>query len=111
MPSAHRISRLLSTLFTACRSSFFVFFGLCVLCGGGRAWGQPLPSPEAVPPVSVAPRAPQEQILTPIPNSFNWMQREVRPNPLLETLLTTQPLPLRLRMTFSLTEDYSDNFF
>jgi hypothetical protein len=30
----------------------------------------------------------QEQLLAPIPTQFDWIQREVRPNPMLETLLT-----------------------
>lgn len=63
-------------------------------------------------PVSAipGPSRPQEQILSPVPEPFEWMQREVRPNPLLEALLALREGPPRLFMSVSLTEDYSDNF-
>jgi predicted porin len=72
---------------------------------------QPLPSIE---PVPVAPGPfppPQEQILSPIPKQFDWMRREVRPNPRLEAQLGLLEGPPQLFMTLSLSEDFSDNFF
>ena len=71
------------------------------------------PSPTA-PPVSppTTPPAPlPERILTPIPQQFDWVGREVRPNPLLEALLGLHTGRQQLLMSTSLTGDYSDNFF
>lgn len=53
----------------------------------------------------------QERALAPIPPQFDWMQRDVRPNPLLESLLGVRERPTRLFMSVNLTEQYSDNFF
>ena len=39
------------------------------------------------------------------------MQREVRPNPVLESLLRLRQVAPRLLMSISLGEEYSDNFF
>ena len=70
--------------------------------------------PVSAEPVPVAPGPlppPQEQILTPIPRQFDWMRREVRPNPFLESLLRLREVTPRLLMSISLIEEYSDNFF
>jgi hypothetical protein len=52
-----------------------------------------------------------ERILTPIPQQFDWIEREVRPNPLLEALLNLRERKKQLWMSVSLTGEYSDNFF
>jgi hypothetical protein len=67
--------------------------------------------PEVVPVAPGPPPPLQERILSPIPKQFDWMQREVRPNPLLEALLALRDRPPRLLVTVSLSEEYSDNFF
>jgi opacity protein-like surface antigen len=68
-------------------------------------------SPESLPVIPGPPPAPQEQLLSPIPQQFDWMRREVLPNPLLQSLLGLQGVTGRLLITASLTEEYSDNFF
>jgi hypothetical protein len=50
-------------------------------------------------------------MLSPIPRQFDWMNREVRPNPFLQALLDLRGTPSRLLFSAFLTEDYSDNFF
>jgi hypothetical protein len=54
--------------------------------------------------------SPHESVLSPIPEQFNWMRREVRPNPLLESLLTARVGRPRLLFSLTLSEEYSDNF-
>jgi opacity protein-like surface antigen len=68
-------------------------------------------TPEAVPVTPSPPPSQHEQILSPVPPQFDWMHREVRPNPLLEGLLALREQPGKLLMSVSLTEEYSDNFF
>jgi opacity protein-like surface antigen len=67
--------------------------------------------PELVPVAPGPPPPLQERILSPIPKQFDWMRREVRPNPLLEALLALRERTPQLLVTASLTEEYSDNFF
>jgi opacity protein-like surface antigen len=67
--------------------------------------------PEPVPVAPGPPPSQHEQMLSPIPPQFDWMYREVRPNPLLEGLLALRERPGKLLMSVSLTEEYSDNFF
>jgi opacity protein-like surface antigen len=72
------------------------------------------PSAPAAPSVPIAPSVPPpsaEQRLAPVPSQFDWMRREVRPNPFLESLLLLTDRPPQLLMSVSLTEEYSDNFF
>jgi hypothetical protein len=66
------------------------------------------PKPGPVTPGPLAP--PQERLLSPIPTQFDWMNREVRPNLLLETLLGLQEGPPRLFMSVTLAGEYTDNF-
>ncbi len=73
--------------------------------------GETTVTSEAVPIAAGPPPSLHEQILSPIPQQFDWMRREVRPNPLLEALLELRERPGRLLMSVSLTEEYSDNFF
>src|SRR6266699_547734 len=68
-------------------------------------------TPEAVPVAPSPPPSQHEQILSPVQPQFDWMHREVRPNPLLEGLLALRERPGKLLMSVSLTEEYSDNFF
>src|SRR5262249_53928852 len=53
--------------------------------------------------------SPQEQLLAPVPQQFNWLEREVPSNPLLESLLSLRE-PSGLTVTTSLSEAASDNF-
>ena len=53
--------------------------------------------------------SPQEQLLAPVPQQFNWLEREGLSIPLLESLLSLQR-PIGLTVTASLTEVGSDNF-
>ena len=58
-----------------------------------------------------SPSSRHERILSPIPRQFDWLDREVRPNPLLETLLSLIDEPHRLVLSTTLAEQYSDNYF
>ena len=87
---------------------------LALLFSTAGECGAPLEAPAPVEPVQVAPgplAPPQERILTPIPQRFDWMRRDVRSNPFLEPLLRLQEVTPRLLMSISLVEEYSDNFF
>jgi hypothetical protein len=85
----------------------------CVLVWAGPpAFAQQAPvSPQPGPAIPGPPPPPQEQLLSPIPAQFDWMRRDVRPNPLLESLLGLEERPPQLFLSGSLAEDYSDNFF
>jgi predicted porin len=106
----------------ACFISLIAVLWLCALSIPGYAQTPaeppPVPSPSApaptAPPVELptTPPAPlPERILTPIPQQFDWVGREVRPNPLLEALLGLHAGRQQLLMSASLTGEYSDNFF
>lgn len=84
---------------------------LLVAVGEGAVAEQPAPPPEPVPVAPGPPPSLHEQILSPVPKQFDWMRREVRPNPVLESLLGLQEVTRRLFMSISLIEEYSDNFF
>src|SRR5262245_10838702 len=85
----------------------------CALAWAGPlAFAQEAPVPPQPVPAIPGPLPPtQERVLSPIPAQFDWMGRDVRPNPLLESLLGLQGRPPQLFLSGSLTEDYSDNFF
>ncbi len=84
---------------------------LLLVAVGGPAFAQEPPvSPQPVPIVPRPQIPPQERLLSPIPERFDWMSRQVRPNPLLEALLGLWEGPPRLFMSVSLAEEYSDNF-
>jgi opacity protein-like surface antigen len=103
-----------STRTVACISLWASLFCLTVLLGTTGECGEALQPPASAEPVPVAPGPlppPQEQILTPIPTQFDWMRREVRPNPFLESLLRLREVTPRLLISLSLVEEYSDNFF
>jgi Putative beta-barrel porin 2 len=68
------------------------------------------PAAEPVPVIAEPPPPPQEQRLAPVPETFSWMRREVRANPLLEGLLALQEQPSQLFLSVTLSEEYSDNF-
>jgi hypothetical protein len=102
-PCTVRLARLSSAL-------VYLTLLLCVL--GGRAFaGEDLGPPEPVPPAVGPPPSLEEQILAPIPRQFDWLTREVRPNPPLESLLGLREGRRGLFMAVSLSEEYSDNFF
>ena len=69
---------------------------------------EPATTPAILEPIEGIP-SPQEQLLAPVPQQFNWLGREVLSNPLLESLLSLQR-PGGLTVTASLTESGSDNF-
>jgi opacity protein-like surface antigen len=103
-----------STRTVACICFWATLFCLVFLLGTTGDCGETLQPPVSAEPVPVTPGPlppPQEQILTPIPRQFDWMRREVRPNPFLESLLRLQEVTSRLLMSISLVEEYSDNFF
>src|SRR5262245_43081127 len=85
----------------------------CVLAWAGpHAFAQEAPVPPQPAPAIPGPLPPpQERLLSPIPAPFDWMNRDVRPNPLLQSLLGLQERPPQLFLSGSLTEEYSDNFF
>ena len=97
--------------------SALVYLALLLGFLGQRAFAQEAPvppqpiSPTLVPAIPHALPSPQERLLSPIPEQFEWMRRDVRPNPLLEGLLALREGPPRLFMSLSLAEEYSDNFF
>jgi opacity protein-like surface antigen len=72
---------------------------------------QPAPAPEPVPTIPSLPPSLPERILSPIPRQFDWMRREVRPNPALEAILGLREVTPRLLITATLSEEYTDNFF
>jgi Putative beta-barrel porin 2 len=96
---------------------------LTVMCGLPSAQTPPpgnelAPAPTAPSPLETFPSAPgpleilpspQEQLLAPVPQQFNWLEREVPSNPLLESLLNLRE-SRGLTVTTSLTESGSDNF-
>src|SRR5207244_1835375 len=68
---------------------------------------EPVPAP-AVPSSLETLPTPQERLLAPVPQQFNWIEREVLSNPLLEGLLSSQT-PGLLTVSASLAETVSDN--
>jgi hypothetical protein len=100
---------------TIALSSFYIcLLFLALLSGSVGECGDLERPPASIELVPAAPGPlppPQEQLLTPIPRQFDWMQREVRPNPFLESLLRLREVTPRLLMSISLAEEYSDNFF
>ncbi len=86
---------------------------LTVMCGLPSAQTPPMGNEPALTPAVPGPLETvpslQEQLLAPVPQQFNWLEREVPSNPLLESLLSLRELR-GLTMSASLTEDGSDNF-
>src|SRR5215471_16998113 len=79
---------------------------LTVMCGLPSAQTPPLGTeptltPAVPDPLETVP-SPQEQLLAPVPQQFNWLEREVQSNPLLESLLSLRE-PSGLTVTTSLT--------
>jgi opacity protein-like surface antigen len=112
MPRALTASVLIATnLLVSPRAALLALALLLVAVGGLVFAGETTVTPEAVPVAPGPPPSLHEQILSPVPPQFDWMRREVRPNPLLEALLELRERPGRLLMSVSLTEEYSDNFF
>jgi len=112
MPHAFKIWEGVHTI--ACSRLWAIVLLLMLLPGTMAICGvteQPEPTPEPVPAIPSPPPPLPEQILSPIPRQFDWMRREVRPNPALEAVLGLQEVTPRLLMTISLSEEYSDNFF
>lgn len=93
----------------------FLSLALILTLMGGRPYAQappsgnePAPAPAVSGPLETLPTA-QERILAPVPQPFNWLEREAPSNPLLESLLSLQG-PYRLQVSASLFEEVSDNF-
>ena len=87
------------------------FIFLLLVVGENAITGQSLALPQPVPSMPGPPSPAYAQTLSPIPKQFEWMRREVRPNPRLEALLGLQEGPPQLFVTLSLSEEFSDNFF
>src|SRR5215813_9730816 len=105
-------SVLIATHLLASLRRALIALALLLVAVGGFAFAEEaVVTPETVPVAPGPPPSQHEQILSPIPPQFDWMRREVRPNPLLEGLLELRERPGRLLMSVSLTEEYSDNFF
>ena len=106
-----RVCFLQRTLYSAVFSLTLI---LTIMVGCLYAQEVPQPSSELAPaptapgPLETLP-SPQEQLLAPVPPQFNWLEREVPPNPLLESLLSLRA-PRGLTISTSLTEEGSDNF-
>jgi opacity protein-like surface antigen len=112
MPHAFKISGGVYTI--ACSRLWTIVLLLMFLPGTIAVCGvteQPETAPKPVPAIPSPPPPLPEQILSPIPRQFDWMRREVHPNPALEAVLGLQEVTPRLLMTISLGEEYSDNFF
>jgi hypothetical protein len=63
----------------------FVYLAFLLVSAGAHAFAQEAPVPPKPVPAIPGPLPPrQEQVLSPIPQQFDWMSREVHPNPLLE---------------------------
>ncbi len=86
--------------------------------------GEEVPAEEPTAPPSPAPvspglpPSPQAQTLTPVPEQFEWIQRDIRPDPILQPLLTLREGLTTLRegppvlfMTLFVSEEYDDNTF
>src|ERR1043166_9659627 len=91
--------------------SFTLF--LTIMCG--RPYAQepppdtePAPAPAVPGPEETVPTA-SERILAPVPQQFNWLEREAPSNSLLESLLSLRG-PYRFQVLASLYETASDNF-
>jgi hypothetical protein len=101
---------LCAALYTTLLSLALLF---TVMCGLPSAQTPPLDNEPALTPAVPSPLetvpVPQEQLLAPVPQQFNWLEREVPSNPLLESLLSLRE-PSGLTVTTSLAEDVSDNF-
>jgi hypothetical protein len=68
----------------------------------------PAPAPAVPSPLETVPAA-SERILAPVPQQFNWLEREAPSNPLLESLLSLRG-PYRFQVSASVYETASDNF-
>ena len=112
MPREPKDSVLSATHLLARPRRALIALALLLVAVGGFAFAEEATvTPETVPVTPGPPPSRHEQILSPIPPQFDWMRREVRPNPLLEGLLELRERPGRLFMSVSLSEEYSDNFF
>jgi opacity protein-like surface antigen len=69
---------------------------------------EPVLTPAVPGPLETVP-TPSERILAPVPQPFNWLEREAPSNPLLESLLSLRG-PYRFQVSASLYETASDNF-
>lgn len=92
-----------------CRITIWLTFVLVILATSALAQEATAPSEPAPVPVGPLP-PPQEQLLSPVPQQFDWVSRDVRPNPLLESLLGLQETQSQLFMSVTLSEEYFDNF-
>src|SRR5262245_14629957 len=87
-----------TALYTALVALALLLIVLCRLPSAQTPPGNELaPTPTAPDPLERLPSAPgpletlpspQEQLLAPVPQQFNWLEREVPSNPLLESLLS-----------------------
>ena len=89
----------------------FVVIALALATTHRRCLAQEAPAPSR--PITVPlrpPSSPSDSILSPIPQQFEWMQRVVPSNPLLESLAGFQDVENRLSFSLTLSGEYNDNF-
>ena len=111
---ARKCRQPLTSVYRLCRQRQWqeVFSWLVILLSlwvPGYAQDTPSDS-ESVPVIASPPPSSQERLLSPVPTQFDWIQRQVRPNPLLEALLTLRGSPSQLFLSATLSEEYTDNF-
>ena len=90
---------------------FFLLIAVWLMMSSTPGLAQEVPeSPRPITIPLQPPRPPQEQILSPVPQQFDWISRESPFNPLLESLVELQRTPSSLFMSLTAAEQYSDNF-
>ncbi|MDH3598479.1 MAG: outer membrane beta-barrel protein [Candidatus Tectomicrobia bacterium] len=78
--------------------------------GAGVSLAQDVSAPlNALPSLLSSPRPHREAVLTPVPESFDWIDRDVPPNPRLEAFLARHAPSHNLQFSISLSEEFSDN--
>jgi adhesin HecA-like repeat protein len=91
--------------------TILVIMALGLVPADGRGVAQEVPEPSSPTTVPLRPPpSPQERILSPVPQQFDWMRRVPPANPLLESLVAPQPVESRLLFSLTLSGEYSDNF-
>ena len=88
---------------------FVIAVGLVFVDDRGNAQDIPPPSRPTTVPLRPPP-SPQERLLSPVPQQFDWMRRESPSNPLLESIIGPQGTETRLSFALTLSGEYSDNF-
>ena len=80
------LQRTLSTAVLSLTLILTIMVG-CLYAQVPQSSSELAPAPTAPGPLETLP-SPQEQLLAPVPQQFNWLEREVPSNPFLESLLS-----------------------